>query len=212
MMEWKDVLQHEGVRSLHMKNFIHSTEEYEGWKGDKARRDRFMSALVDIIKRRVHKGFACVVNLKDYREINAQFDMSERWGNPYAFAGYSVVSLAEKWKRNRFPNEPVRYFFESGDPGQNELRILLEKDGETPHFEPKFNKKTHEYFHAFEPADLLAWEIGYASKQYMDDTLLDFRGAWKELEKVPSEWILFEGSNLQRMCSELATPRMPLKL
>jgi len=77
--DWNVILQIFGVSALHMKHFAHSRGEYESWKGNTGRRRQFLARLIEVIRKRTKRNFASCVVMKDYRDIDSRYCLSERY-------------------------------------------------------------------------------------------------------------------------------------
>ena len=112
---WKAVCGREGVSGLHMKDFAHSRHEFTTWKGDEPRRQRFLSDLAQIIRHYTNREFSHSMFLDGYRAVNAQYELRERVGSPYALGAWLSISAVQDWMRKTHPDDDVLFVFEKGD-------------------------------------------------------------------------------------------------
>lgn len=208
---WNSILQRYGVPYLHMKEFAHSTGEFNSWKGQDVKRKDFLSELINAAKLHVRKGFVYSLSLDDYEEVNKEFQLGAHWGNEYSLLGMSAVTSLLKWKDKHFPSMPVQCIFEDGDTDNHHLKRCLQSEHIPYSFAPKKSMQgsTMQYIAPFQLADFAAWEnrLAYArwrSGEYRTtdpiDPLTLLRKSWQELYKVPSDIFLLDMSNLLDLC------------
>src|SRR5688572_26733859 len=80
---WREILRRQGVTAFHMKDVAHHRGEFTSWKGDEDRRRRFLSDLAEAITHHTNRDFSVSMFLDGYREVERQFELSERIGHPY---------------------------------------------------------------------------------------------------------------------------------
>ena len=207
--EWKNKLAEVGIECLHMHKLMRGEQGPPEWKHDREARNRFLFSLVTVLKRRVHKGYACAVLLRDFREVDRQFTLSEQLGSPYTFIGSTIVHMVERWRTENYKHHPIRYFFEGGDAGQEDFSKFLRQSASIrPNFEDKWDKNTATWCYPFQVADFLAWVIAYHARLYAVEQPLELDPLYEHLERsIPSRWTIYEKDNLVRMCEELGVER-----
>ena len=90
--KWKNILEHFGVSSLHMKQLAHFRGEYEGWTEEKRR--EFLSKLMTIAEEYTH-GYLIALMLKDVWDTLNESQKSTIGADPYdpCFIAYLVGSV-----------------------------------------------------------------------------------------------------------------------
>lgn len=207
--EWGKVLEMFGVSAMHMRVFAHSLGEYATWKGNEGKRRAFLSRLVRIIRRRVIHSFASAVLMKDYHEVNREYELSETF-SPYTIAGRNCVDKVVSWAaREKIEQSKVAFVFESGASDSGQLLRRVETDLNIKcAFVPKKESE------AFEAADLLAYEHLLANEQISAGKVQvyeDLRYPLKELRKTlhhhDHDWGVFAAHNLVRLCEDCQIPK-----
>jgi hypothetical protein len=125
--EWKILLAENGLPYFHMKEFAQSKGPFANWKDDEDRRASFLSKAAQIIKNRVLRSFACLVEFSVFDSVAARYPLKDLAGNPYALAGRSCVAKAGNSLEG--VGSDVTYVFEDGDKGKGELMRIMERDG-----------------------------------------------------------------------------------
>jgi hypothetical protein len=109
--EWQAVLDEAGVEYFHVTTFESRFGDYAGWTNKK--RIRVYAGLQGVIKRRVKKGIAACVVLRDYDELIAG-EHRRKLFSPYAFATRCCFEMIGDWSRKHGLQEPVDCVFEAG--------------------------------------------------------------------------------------------------
>jgi hypothetical protein len=158
--EWLALLKSYGVSSLHMTEFVSAKGQFEGWKGDSARRKRFIDDAVACVKRNTNKGVATSVYISEYNEINAKFRLAEKAGTPYTMCGMMAIAMVRDWalKKGVDPKQ-VLYMVEDGDEDQGELIERSNQDGY------KVIRLTKADSQAFQAGDMAAWKAMAALRE-----------------------------------------------
>jgi hypothetical protein len=151
--EWAAILSSERVSAMHMTDFVSSKAGFESWKGQSDRRREFISRLSDCIRRNTNKGFASSVILSDWRELDAEFMLSESAGQPFTLCMRSCLGGLARWaKKKEIETENMLVAIEQGDEDQTELIRAARSDG----FKVvPLDKKD---VTAFQAGDLAAWK------------------------------------------------------
>jgi len=207
---WKEFLNDFGVSELHMREYAHSVGEFTSWKGDKLRRERFMSRAIGIIRTRVLHSFASAVVMEDYRKVDAKYCLSG-FSKPYALAGCTCVrkvrNWTDKWAKD---GDKIAFVFEDGDTDKGDLmRSVKEHFGYTP----SFLKKDQAV--AFQAADLLAYEHLLVNKKIQQRGFgtvgfEELRYPLRELSLIPGartdDWGVHAEDDLTDSCIEIGLP------
>ena len=127
--EWADILSSEGVSAMHMTDFASSGGEFKSWRGQSDRRREFISRLSNCIRRNTNKGFASSVILADWREVDAEFMLSEA-GQPFTLCMRACLGGLARWATKRdIKTESMLVAIEQGDDDQAELIRMARSDG-----------------------------------------------------------------------------------
>jgi hypothetical protein len=138
---------------FHMTDFVSSRKGWEQWKGDTRRRVDFFDSLISCIKGHTIKGFAISVQLQDFREVDARYELHERLGSPYAFLAIACLSRLKRWAKKKPTNwRKILCVFEDGDTGQGDALQRMRAEG--------FNAipQSKLVIRAFDACDLAAWK------------------------------------------------------
>jgi uncharacterized protein DUF3800 len=165
--EWAAALAAEDVPLFHMKDFAHSQRAFKAWRGDEPRRQRFLKALLGIIRKRTQKKFSISVLLDHYRAMNEKYMLREAIGGPYAIAAQMVITCAELWMRKRHPDDGMLYVFEKGDDDQGELQRIFKKYFSNMPVEPLFVEKSADVGTPLQAADFIAYEHAKAFNDFL---------------------------------------------
>lgn len=80
--EWKAILTDAGVKTFHATDFAASLGEFEGWKGKRERRSKFLHDLGEAIRRNVNKMFAISVEMSAWESVDQMYHLKETIGSP----------------------------------------------------------------------------------------------------------------------------------
>lgn len=213
--QWKAVLHAEGVKEFHATDFHASQGEYVGWKGDRERRSRFLTQLVEIIKTNTNKLFSVSIELAAWNAIDSEYCFRERFHSPYALAGFTVIDQTLKWaKRKRV--KPPEFIFEDGDDGWEGLVKLCVWDKITPIRLPK------EKAVPCQVGDMLAWKSRITATNSLkkvrtmqqtgyDEEMANLMDAdlasMNRLQVRPGMFNLYTPESLLRTCKQNKIPR-----
>jgi hypothetical protein len=158
--EWPKLLKSYGVSSLHMTEFVSAKGQFEGWKGDSARRKKFIDDVVACVKRNTNKGVATSVIISEFNEVNSTFCLAEEVGTPYTMCGMMAIAMVRDWaiKKGIDPKR-VLYMIEDGDEDQGKLIERANKDGY------KVIPLAKTEAQAFQAGDLAAWKAMAALRE-----------------------------------------------
>jgi hypothetical protein len=198
--EWDAVLQDVGVTRFHMRDFAHSLREFKDWKDDNERRTIFLKRLVSIMRRHTRHSFSTAVILKDYRDLDQRYQLSE-YCSPYVISALQCAADVAKWCNARGYVDPVRLVFEDG----------ARYKGEFMNFYAPSNFHTISYaepreFVGFQAADLVAWEHRKVYSQLLSGQGKRRRQSFLALHSMPNSWSVYEASSLARWCRNFNVP------
>jgi hypothetical protein len=196
-----------------MRDFAHSTGEYKTWKGDNAKREKFLSALIRVIHKTARHSFASSLYLPDYRAIDNAHNI-RALRTPFAFVGNTVLQNARNWAIESGLNvNDILFVFEDGDADRaNFFKAAINDVGITPQFMTK-NQSA-----AFQAADLLAYEHLKANLKVIPASgvyeMEDLRKPFQKLYEIPNgegskDWSTIERAELEQTLTEL-WPRLGL--
>lgn len=150
---WVRLLNEFGIKPpFHMSEFAYGDKQYASWREDKPRRAAFLTKAVDVTLRNILWSFSSGIILGAYDAVNAEYQLSESQGRPYAMCAMATTSLWTSWMRKR--DIPYgKAAFEDGDRGRGDF---IERFRAVAGNSPRMLKKGE--FHALEAADLLAYE------------------------------------------------------
>ncbi len=135
--EWKELLRDFNVEYLHKRELEHLWGQFkyaQGWSNEKQRelKETINRRACGIILRRVNAGFAVSVYKSDWREFDKgrwAFALGESF---YAAGVFQCLKLVSSWIHRFNRNEPIRYVFEQGAEGRDEVEALLRRTEKTP--------------------------------------------------------------------------------
>jgi hypothetical protein len=163
---WASCLGEFNVTAFHASDFRRSAREFEGWHRDRAKRRRFMNALLWIIEDLIEFTIACGVLIDDYRYTDKYYCLQETL-KPYSLGALTCVSGVAHWALDRNAgDEQFIWIFEKGDEDQDDLQKCWEIARRSGLSDPQFLQKVDEYpegnirrpIRPFEAADLIAYE------------------------------------------------------
>jgi hypothetical protein len=206
--EWSAILSGEQVSSMHMTDFVSSKRQFASWRGQSDRRRKFISDLTDCIKRNTNKGFAASLFIDDYNEVNAEFKVSEHFGQPFTLCSRTCLGALKVWAdKKKVKPEHLLVFIEQGDDDQGEFQRFAREDG----FKViPLEKKDAQ---AFQAGDVAGWK----SRTVLHNAAFAPVADREEAEKIvrsldPIRPIIqanqgFDKANLLRLCNKAGIPR-----
>ena len=218
---WSSSLASYKISALHMKDFAHSTEEFEGWKCDQPKRRRFLNEMLWIIEDLVEHTAVCSVYIDDYRYADKYFRLSESM-RPYTLGTLTCASRIIQWaaKQGHLLDDLI-WVFERGDQDQSDLRKHWDLVYPDANISPIFCKKRDIYpdrsksrhIRPFEAADLIAYEHlqvhRLLEKKQGDVVYVDeLRRPLQRMKNWPSaqEWHTYDSDSLEKLCSLWKVP------
>jgi hypothetical protein len=165
--DWTLALTEWGVPEFHMRQFAHSVGVFGGWKGQEDRRRAFLGRLISIIKQHTAQTVGVAHFLRDYRQVDAVFNLRDVWGAPYTVTTFCALIIALNWRDALHAGAAIAFKVEKGDKDQWQLGRLLKRLKFAHSFEilPKRPRDSSvKDVHAFQAADLLAWEIAKGAR------------------------------------------------
>jgi hypothetical protein len=163
-MEWVSILKtaNSRVSMFHMTDFVTSVKGWEEWKtGKSADRAKLISDLTACIQRHTNKGFACTIQVANWKRANLEYKIDEELGNPYGVAAIGCLGGLKQWAaRKKIDFRDIVVLFEDGDRGQGDMIARVRTEG--------FNAipQSKAQIRAFDACDLAAWK----AKTLIDDT------------------------------------------
>ncbi len=159
---WEKVLKREGVTIFHATDFASSRREFEGWKNDRCRRNRFLHDLGVVLRNSVNEIFMINIETEAWKAVNEEYMLEETFHSPYALAGFTIVNLVRAWRSKHNLQAPIEYVFEDGDEGWDGLVSLCESHCRvTPIRLPKSKAVP------CQAADMVAWKNRIACTEAM---------------------------------------------
>jgi hypothetical protein len=218
--EWQAALDAEGVNIFHATDFASCQGEFNAWRGQTVRRGKFVSALINIIKKNTNKLLSIGVEIDAWNDVNQTYELEESFHSPYALAGYAAVLLASKWAHRKGYKYPVEAFFEDGDEDQRGLKALCKRHHG---MEVIFQSKAKVI--PFQAADMIAWKQMNAMRNLLRlesemqanpdvQTFESMLREWDSMRKAApnsGEFMVFGKARLVQNCVENGIPkRRPL--
>jgi hypothetical protein len=126
---WSRALHAEGVAAFNGRDFVASSGEYAGWKGDGQRRARLMETLSRLTDRHVMAGFSCSIQDDAYEDLNHEYRFAETASGPYGVCAGLVMARVQRWMAAHHPDDQTLFVFEDGDLDHREVRRVLHAQG-----------------------------------------------------------------------------------
>lgn len=192
--QWSERLKKDGLEYFHMVDFAACQGQFRAWRGDEQRRVDLLSDLIGIIQSHVYRKFASSVSTPSLGRLSPENRRAFKM-NAYVLAARSSVADVSLWKKTaNMAHVPTAYVFEEGDEGEGRLSERMRADGyQSPIFLPKTSYISAdgalvEAFTPLQAADLLAYEIGKAIRDFEQRGPLDrLRKPLEMLEQIPGE-------------------------
>lgn len=167
---WMAALREFGVTELHMRHYAHSVGQFTPWKGDEPKRQAFIRRLCEEARRGIQRAFVMTLMLADYDRINAEYELAERIGSPYALAQTFCLARSLQWlAETKAPDDGALFFVEAGDAGQATFLAHATRTlGWTPTPLPRWEPTTGEPYTPFQVADFIAYEHALAYDRALD--------------------------------------------
>jgi len=159
--EWKFLLSEAGTDLFHMTDFERGRPPFDTWS--KKSKRKFLERIILAINTNTIRHFCQGIRMKDYREINDIYLLQEFLGTPYAILGRTIFGQLREWNAQNQDCKTLT-FFEKGTKHQGDLDEVAKRDGFSPIFLAKKEKK--EWITPFQAADVLAWELFNAIRTY----------------------------------------------
>lgn len=208
---WMAAMAEFGVTELHMKEFAHSTGQYQHFKGNKPLRDEFLARLLAIAKRGMNKGFVVALCLADYDEVNAEYEVGEYIGSPYAVTQALCIGECIQWMHDKgLLHHFVQFFVAEGDNGQPALMRNAEKFiGWKPITLPRNEPNTGEPFTPFQLCDFVAYEHRLAySRLNAGDRSRAMRASFRAMRRLlPIPARRMSATGLRDWCVQSGVPK-----
>ena len=206
---WTRVLVEHHVSELHMRDYAHSTGEYEAWKGQEVKRLQFLSDLITVLTCEVRHSFASSVYMPHYKEVDAKYGLREVV-TPLSLVGCTIVAKVYRWADyHGIPHDSIAFIFEDGD---NDKGDFVDRCKSIYGVSPKFQGKKKTV--AFQTADLLAYENFLAVKKLksVEDTVFldQMRAPFRRLSEIANgknkeDWGLHQNPKLEEIYKQILT-------
>jgi Protein of unknown function (DUF3800) len=193
--DWKELLLDADVDALHMRDFNPSLRQFAPWKNEWERREMFRKRVVKVIRTHVRRGFAGAVILRDYAKVNLTYHLEDLSLKPYPLAALNCVNKGEKWRKEHTYVEPIRYVFEDGMKGKNQICDVLRGNGlQIPEFKQKADCL------AFQIADFAANTLHRYLTKLLTGRVPKERDYFPELNSIPNDFAVWEETYLDNFC------------
>jgi uncharacterized protein DUF3800 len=197
--EWNQALEEYGLRYFHMREFAHSVDQFDGWKGQEDRRQGLLNRLVNLIVNRAKFWVGACILAETYKKVDADWQLHE-WLYPYPLCAFLCINVAGDWQdAHNLLDSPIEYVFEAGDDHQGQLLEVVTKEMKTA---PLFRTKLQA--NPLQAADFAAWEILKAHRAVFSestDKLWErFRTSFGLLRKIPCKWGPIQEDKLRALC------------
>ena len=208
-IEWLKILHRESISRFHMTDFASSQGEFKNWNGQTDRRKTLIADLLHCAKKFTNKAFGGAVVIRDYDEVNKDFELQRFAGHHYPLCAHYCVHLVQLWQKRHSIKE-VQFVFEKGDEHKGELERLCKADGIAPHFRGKEAIQ-------FQAADLVAWRTRDAFENAFKLGLNNERvnllhKSFSEARSGPHQAFFGNRVSLVQFCIERSIPRRgPMK-
>jgi hypothetical protein len=173
--EWSAVLSRERVDSMHMTDFASNQKQFAAWRGQTDRRRNFIADLTECVRKNTNKGFASSVVLSDYNQVNGEFLLSERVGQPFTLCARSCLGGLKRWAdRKKISLRNILVAIEHGDEDQGELLGFARVEG------IQVISLTKGEAIALQAGDLAAWKC----RTVLNNTLAASVGSVEDSERI----------------------------
>lgn len=205
--EWNCLLVRYNITPpFHMKEFAPGTKQYRSWLGDLARRQRFLTEAIGLIKRRTQKSFSSGVLLNELRKARETYVTPENWRYPFVLCGTMVIVRVAEWMyRQGIHAKDIAFVFEDGDKHKGRLLDALDKKEfkATIAFRPKTDCPP------LQAADLIAWEHNRLVTNATVRGVRKLRGSLRALvRQIPHDnsWGLHDRKSILAHCKRFGFP------
>lgn len=138
-------------------------DAFAGWPCK--RRERLINRLAVLSVKHALAGFVVATGKEDYEAVRQVLpEIRELIDSPYALCAANVLAMASSWAFHNFPGKELHYWFECGDTGEHQARVLVDNFITGPETKQHFSNigsgswRKKGKGSAFASADLLAWE------------------------------------------------------
>ena len=136
---------------------------FAGWSHK--RRECLVNRLAVLSVKHALAGFVVATGKEDFEAARKIVPEVRKFlDTPYALCAANVLAMASSWASHNFPGKKLNYWFECGDYGEHEARVLVDNFLTGPETKQYFSNigggswRKKEKGSAFSGADLLAWE------------------------------------------------------
>jgi hypothetical protein len=120
---WDEVNARESFGTFHMADFVARKQQFKApeWS-DKAKRERTIRSLINVIRTRVTIGFSAAVVKSDYDNIILNSKHAWKFEkNHYAFAVRACIAMVDKWRDRYKHTAPIQYVFDRMTKGKGDI-------------------------------------------------------------------------------------------
>jgi len=212
---WVAALAEFGITDLHMKDFVSSRRQFDGWDKDEPKRRRFVQRITSVINTNTDKSVGAILFVADYDEVNTVLAVRESLGAPYTATALYALTLAKTWIERHHSGEAMAFFVERGDTDQGELFNILRRVGFIQPVTP-LDKRTvvngvTTWVHPFQACDFIAYEMAKHAKVASALGVDSVRARQSLLQIAPRErddmWRFMNGEILREVCAAAKIPR-----
>jgi len=210
--EWKAVLSEFKITAFHAQHFAKHKKQFLGW--DEPKRQRLLSALLDIIQRRAQFGFAAVVHAAAFRDVFKGKDRIEV-GSVYRLGCTCCFSQVGEWAQKNYQIEPIAHCFDAGNKNAGDvLKTYQDIKSRPDRIAWRLGPIAFESDDVLVPlqaADLAAYEIWKWLDEHFAQKIKHGRHPFHEIVRIPWKIREFDRSILQEMLDVRNGKRKPEK-
>jgi hypothetical protein len=129
--KWAELLSDFGLNYFQMRQFTTFSGQFKGWEDRESDRREFVRRATDLIGQTAMQSFSATILMKDWEFCNQGYALDDSRFYPYSLCGWACIQHVRVWCQNQKPPRPlgrVLYFFEKGDPNQDDLRKRADRD------------------------------------------------------------------------------------
>jgi hypothetical protein len=199
---WNAILRDQrfDLEYLHMKEMRSGKGRFAKFKDNLPLQTALYKRLHSLIRETAAASFNTTVLANAYRAVNAEYELEEEFGRPFALCASSMAVRIGRWMAERHPQEHIRLVFDQGTRDWGHMSdTLYRRHGGRPI--PEESKQTP----PLQAADLAAWEAHRAVTEILSKGFgggVRFRGAFRSLmEKFgEDDWEIYDESRLRELC------------
>ena len=117
---------------LHTTDFMTGEKKFTAWKGRYDEKAIVLTNVARVICKHSVRQFTCVLDMKDYSELNEEIQLSEAVGMPYSLLARFTWEMVRAWKyRTRF-TDPVAMMLEDRKGGGDVYELFVNDNQPVP--------------------------------------------------------------------------------